>query len=165
MERVLIGFGSNLGDSVQICTAAIEQLRANPRLRVCNTSSFYRTSPLLFADQPWFINGVVLAETDLSPEHLLEVLQEIERDFGRDRQVRWGPRSLALDLLAYGDLEVKLPTLTVPHPQLHARRFVLEPLLELVPDWVHPTLMVSVGDLLRRLADDREQEVQRLEAS
>ncbi len=165
MERVLIGFGSNLGDSVRICTAAIECLRAHPHLRVCNTSSFYRTSPLLLADQPWFINGVVLAETDLSPECLLEALQEIEREFGRDRQVRWGPRTLDLDLLAYGDLEMQLPTLTVPHPQLHARRFVLEPLLELVPDWVHPALMVSVGDLLQRLADDREQEVQRLEAS
>lgn len=165
MERVLIGFGSNLGDSMQICAAAIDRLRAHPHLQVCKTSSFYRTSPLLLADQPWFINGVVLAETDMSPQSLLDAIQEIETEFGRDRQIRWGPRSLDLDLLAYGNLEVNLPTLTVPHPQLHARRFVLEPLLELIPDWVHPTLKVSVRDLLQRLPDGGDQEVQRLETS
>lgn len=165
MERVLIGFGSNLGDSVQICTTAIERLRDHPHLRVRKISSFYRTSPLMLTEQPWFVNGVVLAETNMCPEELLKALHDIEREFGRDRQIRWGPRTLDLDLLAYGNLEVSLPTLTVPHPQLHARRFVLEPLLEIVPDWVHPSLKVSVRELLRQLPDHGEQEVQRMETS
>jgi 2-amino-4-hydroxy-6-hydroxymethyldihydropteridine diphosphokinase len=166
MERVLIGFGSNLGDSVQICVTAIERLCQHPDLQVLRTSSLYRSSPLMLADQPWFINGVVLCETDLSPEDLLRVVQEIERDFGRDRQIRWGPRTLDLDLLVYGDHEVNLPALTIPHPRLHQRRFVLEPLLEIAPDWVHPTLNVSARDLLHQLSDEGDnQEVQRLETA
>lgn len=165
MEQVLIGFGSNLGDSLEICTAAIERLCAHPHLQRCRTSSFYRTSPLLVTDQPWFVNGVMVAETDLSPEHLLEVIQQIEQEFGRERQIHWGPRTLDLDLLAYGNHAVNLPTLTVPHPQLHLRRFVLEPLLELVPDWVHPTLKVSARELLQPLAASGDQEIQRLETS
>jgi 2-amino-4-hydroxy-6-hydroxymethyldihydropteridine diphosphokinase len=166
MERILIAIGSNLGDSVQICVAAIERLRKHPDLQVLGTSSLYRTSPLMHADQPWFINGVVLGETALLPQDLLRVIQEMEQDFGRDRQIRWGPRTLDLDLLAYGDHEVNLPELTIPHPQLHQRRFVLEPLLEIAPDWVHPTLNVSVRDLLHRLSDEGgNQEVQRLETS
>jgi len=108
---------------------------------------------------------VMVAETDLSPEHLLEVIQQIEQEFGRERQIHWGPRTLDLDLLAYGNHAVNLPTLTVPHPQLHLRRFVLEPLLELVPDWVHPTLKVSARELLQPLAASGDQEIQRLETS
>jgi 2-amino-4-hydroxy-6-hydroxymethyldihydropteridine diphosphokinase len=166
MEQVLIGFGSNLGDSVHICVAAVERLRAHPLLRVLKTSSFYRTSPLMLSDQPWFINGIVLCETDLSPEELLGVILEIEKDFGRDRQIRWGPRTLDLDLLAYGDRQVNLPALTIPHPRLHERRFVLEPLLEIAPDWVHPTLNITARNLLRAISEeDDTQEVQRLESS
>jgi 2-amino-4-hydroxy-6-hydroxymethyldihydropteridine diphosphokinase len=166
MEQVLIGFGSNLGDSLHICVAAVERLRAHPLLRVLKTSSFYRTSPLMLSDQPWFINGVVLCETDLSPEALLGVILEIEKDFGRDRQIRWGPRTLDLDLLAYGDLQVNLSELTIPHPRLHERRFVLEPLLEIVPDWVHPTLNITARNLLRAIAEeDDTQKAQRLESS
>lgn len=166
MEQVLIGFGSNLGDSVQICVAAVERLRAHPLLRVLKTSSFYRTSPLMLTDQPWFINGVVLCETDLSPEELLGVILDIEKDFGRDRRSRWGPRTLDLDLLAYGNRQLNLPLLTLPHPRLHERRFVLEPLLELVPDWVHPTLNISARNLLNAIAEDGGiQQVQRLERS
>jgi 2-amino-4-hydroxy-6-hydroxymethyldihydropteridine diphosphokinase len=164
MEQVLIGFGSNLGDSMRVCVAAIERLGEHPRFRVIRTSSLYRTSPLMLAAQPWFTNGVVLGETDLTPEALLGLIHEIEQGFGRNRRVRWGPRTLDLDLLAYGDHEVNLPALTVPHPRLHERRFVLVPLLEIAPDWVHPTLKVSALNLLHRLADDGEsQEVLRLE--
>jgi 2-amino-4-hydroxy-6-hydroxymethyldihydropteridine diphosphokinase len=166
MEQVLIGFGSNLGDSVQTCVAALERLRMHPLLRVLKTSSFYRTSPLMLTAQPWFINGVVLCETDLSPEDLLGVILEIEKDFGRDRQIRWGPRILDLDLLAYGDRQVDLPILTIPHPRLHERRFVLEPLLEIAPDWVHPTLNIPARNLLSAMGEeDDTQEVQRLESS
>lgn len=166
MERAFIGFGSNQGDAVQTCLAAIERLRDHARVRVLGTSSLYRTAPLLYTDQPWFINGVVLCETDLSPKDLLELLHRIESHFGRTRQIRWGPRTLDLDLLAIGDLQISLPSITIPHPCLHERRFVLEPLLEIYPDWVHPTLNVSGRDLLKRIEDDMtEQELERVEIS
>jgi 2-amino-4-hydroxy-6-hydroxymethyldihydropteridine diphosphokinase len=166
MEQVLIGLGSNLGDSVQICLAAIERLNNQPHVRVLGRSSLYRTKPLLLTEQPWFINGVVLCETDLDPEALLDVIHRIESDFGRNRGIRWGPRKLDLDLLAFGDQEINLPSLKVPHPRLHERRFVLEPLLELVPEWVHPTLKVPARRLLERIVDEKgDQEVQRVELS
>jgi 2-amino-4-hydroxy-6-hydroxymethyldihydropteridine diphosphokinase len=164
MERVLIGFGSNLGDSVQICRAAIERLSSHPHLRVIETSSLYRTRPQVVADQPWFINGVLLCETDLSPEDLLDTIQNIELDFGRTRQIRWGPRTLDLDLLTFGDRQINLPSLTIPHPRLHERRFVLIPLLEVAPEWVHPGLKVTARCLFDRILDvSSDQEVERLE--
>jgi len=166
MELVLIGFGSNQGDSVQICLAAIERLRSHPHIRVIETSSLYHTKPQMLAGQPWFINGVVLCETDLSVEDLFNTIQHIEQDFGRDRQIRWGPRTLDLDLLTFGDHQINLPSLTIPHPRLHERRFVLIPLLEVAPEWVHPTLKVSARNLLDRILDDGgDQEVERLEIS
>jgi 2-amino-4-hydroxy-6-hydroxymethyldihydropteridine diphosphokinase len=166
MELVLIGFGSNLGDSVQVCLAAIDSLRIHPHIRVIETSSLYRTKPQMLADQPWFINGVVLCETDLSPEDLLDTMQHIERDFGRNREVRWGPRTLDLDLLTFGDRQINLSSLTIPHPRLHERRFVLIPLLEVAPEWVHPTMKVTALSLLDRILDNgSDQEVERLEIS
>jgi 2-amino-4-hydroxy-6-hydroxymethyldihydropteridine diphosphokinase len=166
MERVLIGFGSNLGDSVQICFAAVERLRSHPRIRVIKISSLYRTKPQMLGDQPWFINGVVLCETDLKPDDLLDTIQYIERDFGRQRETRWGPRTLDLDLLTFGNHQIDLPTLTIPHPRLHERRFVLIPLLEVVPEWVHPTLNLTARSLLYRILDKcGDQEVERLEIS
>ncbi len=164
MERVLIGLGSNQGDSVAICLAAIQCLADHPRVHLVKRSSFYRTAPLLVTDQPWFINSVVLFETDLHPKELLDLMLQIESDFGRIRQTRWGPRTLDLDLLAYGDRQFDLPALTIPHPRLHERRFVLEPLLEIDPDWVHPTLKVAARDLLHRiLGDKNDQKVERVE--
>jgi 2-amino-4-hydroxy-6-hydroxymethyldihydropteridine diphosphokinase len=164
MEKVLIGFGSNQGDSVGICLAAVERLRSHLQIRIIARSSLYRTRPLLLTAQPWFINGVVQCETDLSPEDLLAILHQIERDFGRDRRIRWGPRTLDLDLLSFGDLQVNLPSLTIPHPGLHERRFVLEPLLEIAPDWVHPTLQIRARDLLNRILEEHcDQEAERIE--
>lgn len=164
MERVLIGLGSNQGDSVEICLSAIRCLAEHSRVRLVKRSSLYRTAPLPLVDQPWFINGVVLCETDLSALELLDVLHAMERDFGRVRHLRWGPRTLDLDLLAFGEHHLSLPSLTVPHPRLHERRFVLEPLVEVDPDWVHPTLKSCARELLTRILDGMiEQEVERVE--
>jgi 2-amino-4-hydroxy-6-hydroxymethyldihydropteridine diphosphokinase len=166
MERVLIGFGSNLGDSVQICLDAIERLRGHPLIRVIEISSLYRTRPQMLADQPWFINGVVLCRTDLPPLDLLHTIQQVERDFGRKREILWGPRTLDLDLLTFGDHLINLPSLTIPHPRLHERRFVLVPLMEVAPDWVHPAMKVPARRLLDLIPDDgTDQEVVRLEMS
>ena len=151
MEQVLIGFGSNQGDSVLICSQAVEMLDRHSRIRIRRVSSFYRTEPVGMKDQDWFINGVVLCETDLEPEGLLSVTRQIEAHFHRVRHHRWGPRTLDLDILFFGERCIDLPDLIVPHPRLHERRFVLVPLAELAPQWVHPVLGISVRELLARL--------------
>ena len=164
MEQVLIGFGSNQGDSVGICLEAIAILRRHPQIRVHKVSSLYRTQPVGFTEQAWFINGVIECETELAAEELLAVLQDVEKRLGRIRHQRWGPRTLDLDILCYGEMEVHLPQLTIPHPGIQERRFVLMPLLEVSPDWLHPTLRLSAKQLLADLADQElQQQVQRLE--
>lgn len=164
MEQVFVGFGSNQGDSVRICSQAVELLNRHRQITVCKISSFYRTEPVGMTEQDWFVNGVVRCETDLDPEVLLDVLQEIEKDFKRVRDQRWGPRTLDLDILFFGDRQLQLPGLTIPHPRLHERRFVLLPLVEIAPDWVHAGLGASVSDLLSRLPA-AGQEVVRLDAA
>jgi 2-amino-4-hydroxy-6-hydroxymethyldihydropteridine diphosphokinase len=165
MPQAFIGIGSNLGESVRICRDAIEQLGMHPELTVLKVSSLYRTKPLLNAAQPWFINGVLQCRTNLDPEGLLGILQSLENRFGRVREVRWGPRTLDLDILSYGEDQVALPSLQIPHPRIQERRFVLEPLYEIAPEWVHPTLQLSASQMLEHLANHGEtQEVERLES-
>jgi 2-amino-4-hydroxy-6-hydroxymethyldihydropteridine diphosphokinase len=132
-----IGLGANLGDREENLRAALDQLGTLGPLRV---SSFRETDPVGVTDQPRFVNAVAELETDLTAEGLLERLLEIERELGRDRsrEERWGPRTIDLDLLIYGDEEIEEPGLTVPHPRLAERAFVLEPLHELAPDLVLP---------------------------
>lgn len=149
---VFIGFGSNQGDSAALCRGAVESLRLRPDIRVVRVSALYRTKPVGPQDQPWFVNGVLGAETTLAPGELLDVLLGVERDFGRRRDgTRWGPRTLDLDLLSYDDLILDLPRLTLPHPGLHERLFVLLPLAEIAPEWRHPRLGETARSLLERL--------------
>jgi 2-amino-4-hydroxy-6-hydroxymethyldihydropteridine diphosphokinase len=161
MVPVFIALGSNRGDQLANCLRAVEELRCQPGFTVVRVSSWYRTEPLGPVDQDWFVNGVVWGETELSTEELLGVLMGIEERLGRVRGVRWGPRTLDLDILLYGDDCVDSPRLTVPHPRLHERRFVLVPLVELDPRRVHPHLGVSVEELLARLPQ-AGQRVERL---
>lgn len=115
-------------------------------------SSLYETAPVGKTDQPEFLNLVAEVETALDPEALLDLIQAIERDLGRTRDVRWGPRTLDIDILLYDSVSVRTERLTVPHPEMTRRRFVLEPLLEIVPDAVLPdgrpvrTLLAAVAD-------------------
>jgi 2-amino-4-hydroxy-6-hydroxymethyldihydropteridine diphosphokinase len=110
-------------------------------------SSWYLTQPIGLDDPEWFINGVILLETSLSPEGLLAQLLEIEASLGRKRTVKWGPRSIDLDLLSYDQLIMRRPELTLPHPFLEKRRFVLEPMAEIAPDYVHPILQKTIAKL------------------
>jgi 2-amino-4-hydroxy-6-hydroxymethyldihydropteridine diphosphokinase len=160
MEEVLIGFGSNQGDSVAICGAAIRSLSEHSAIHVVRVSSFFRTAPVGFLDQEWFVNGVIVCTTTLSPSELMAALQGIERSFGRTRDVRWGPRTLDLDLLAYGDRVLRLPELTVPHARMHERRFVLAPLVEIHPGWNHPVLGRCARELLSGLPAEDGQDVE-----
>ncbi len=135
MARVFVGLGSNLGDRESTLRAALGRLRGLPDVEVRRVSKLRDTDPVGPVDQPRFLNGVVELETDLPPRLLLGALLELERAFGRDRTVvpAQGPRTLDLDLLLHGDQTIEEPGLEIPHPRLHERRFVLEPLVELDP--------------------------------
>jgi 2-amino-4-hydroxy-6-hydroxymethyldihydropteridine diphosphokinase len=146
-----IGLGSNMGDKMAACRTAIELLsRAG---RVVRVSSFYCTEPVGYADQEPFLNAVVKFETELSPLALLAACHVIEEELGRNRLFRWGPRTIDLDILLYGDQVVDTGELTIPHALMAARRFVLTPLNEIAPDAVHPVSGKTVSDLLKELKD------------
>ena len=152
MARAFVGLGSNLGEREVTLRAAVKRLRSLPEVEVKGVSSFRDTEPVDYLDQPRFLNGAVELETALSARVLLGALLELERAFGRDRSTAppHGPRTLDLDLLLYGDATIDEPLLEVPHPRLHERRFVLEPLVELDPDLEVPG-QGSVQALLSRL--------------
>ncbi len=133
MSLAYVALGANLGDPAATVRAAFAALSNLPDSRLLRTSSLYRTAPVGLADQPEFINAAVALETRLAPEALLDTLFDIEARFGRIRAERNGPRTLDLDLLLYDDQTLGLPRLTLPHPRLHLRAFVLYPLAEIAP--------------------------------
>ena len=133
MTVAYVGLGANLGDREGTIHAAVAELPG-----VVAVSALRETDPVGVTDQPRFLNGVVALETDLSPRELLDVLLTVERRLGRERRERWGPRTIDLDLLVYGVEVIDDEGLTVPHPRLHERRFVLEPLAEIAPELLIP---------------------------
>lgn len=135
-----VGLGGNVGAAVTTLRAAIGDLSALPDTQLLRASKLYRTPAWGLEDQPDFVNAVALLETQLAPQALLEHLLAIERIHGRSRDadLRWGPRTLDLDLLLYGDAVIDEPGLHVPHPQLHKRAFALQPLVEIAPETVIP---------------------------
>jgi 2-amino-4-hydroxy-6-hydroxymethyldihydropteridine diphosphokinase len=148
MSTVYIGIGSNLGDRNKNCLRAIELLKQNG-LTVTKQSSVYETEPWGIAEQPAFLNMALEAETGLAPEELLALLKKIEKDMGRQETVRWGPRIVDLDILLYDEITLNTDVLTIPHPLMHERAFVLNPLSELAKDFIHPVLKQKIGDLLK----------------
>jgi len=134
MSLAYVALGANLGDPASTVRAAFGALANLPESRVVHTSSLYRTAPVGLADQPDFINAVAALETTLAPESLLDALLDLENRFGRRRAEKNGPRTLDLDLLLYDDLLLDLPRLHLPHPRLHLRAFVLQPLAEIAPE-------------------------------
>ena len=139
MPRAYVGIGSNVGDRERMLWGAVHMLAFNPEVDVVAVSSIRETDPVGMVDQPCFLNAGVALDTELDPHALLELLLSIERELGRTRDgPRFGPRTIDLDLLLYGEEIVDEPGLTVPHPRLHERRFALEPLAELDPDLAVP---------------------------
>lgn len=135
MPRAFVALGSNLGDREAAIRGALAELGSEPGVEVAAVSTLVDTDPVGFLDQPRFLNGVAAVETELSAQDLLAVLLDVERRFGRVRDgvPSQGPRTLDLDLVLYGDAEIDEPGLTVPHPRLHERAFVLDPLAEIAP--------------------------------
>jgi 2-amino-4-hydroxy-6-hydroxymethyldihydropteridine diphosphokinase len=134
-----IGLGSNLGKPEARLTAALENLGRTEGIEVKRCSGFYRSAPWGFEDQNDFVNAVAVVETTLPPRELMKSLLDIEQQLGRERsEVRWGPRCIDLDLLTYEDLQLESPGLQLPHPRMQLRAFVLQPILELDPDFLIP---------------------------
>ncbi len=155
-ETVFIAFGSNRGRRRDWCDRAVALMRLLPHSTFTGVSSYYETEPVNMApgeDDTWFYNGVVRLDTRLPPERVLAICRETERSLGRDVAGRNVSRTMDLDLLFYGQRVIDTPHLTIPHPQLHRRRFVLAPMVELAPDWVHPQHARTMRALLDDLAD------------
>lgn len=155
-NNAAIALGSNLGDSAQILANAITVIDAVPLIRVIERSHFYKTAPV-GPPQPDYINACIIVQTELSPRNLLDKLLKVENQFGRVRKERWGARSLDLDLLLYGDRIIEAPKLTVPHPRLHERSFVLTPLVDIAAEWQHPVFNQTVEQLHAQLSEQISQ--------
>jgi 2-amino-4-hydroxy-6-hydroxymethyldihydropteridine diphosphokinase len=138
MMRAHIGLGANMGDRLQFLQRAVKRLGETIGIEVIDVSSVYETEPVGPTDQPWFLNAVAAVDTNLSPVTLLDQTQAIERTLGRQTTYRWGPRTIDLDILLYGDIQVRTATLVIPHAELCHRAFVMIPLLELDPHLVLP---------------------------
>ena len=154
-----IGIGSNLGNALQNCKNAINNLSQQKEIQLTRASSFYKTEPLGIENQNMFINAVVEIKTTLSALNLLQALQKIEKAIGRKRDVKGGPRIIDLDLLFYGQDILRETGLIVPHPEIHKRRFVLEPLSEIASYFIHPVFGISIRGLKDRLNDNKKVEM------
>ena len=154
--KAAVSLGSNLGESISLLNYAVIRLKACEAIRMGKTSSVYRTAPYGVTDQPEFYNSCVTFETFLEPEELLEYLQEIEAEGGRERKEHWGPRTLDLDLLFYGDRVIRTERLVVPHPQIAKRMFVLEPLKEIDPYLPHPLTGKTVEEMWEELREKQK---------
>lgn len=152
IERVFLLFGSNLGNREEIIERAIEKIA--DRFQVDVQSSRYQTAPWGIANQPDFLNQVITILCDSSPEDLFSFIQSIEKELGRERIEKWGPRSIDIDILFYGNRIVSTNTLTIPHPRIAERRFTLLPLCEVDRNFIHPVLKKNMALLLLECPDD-----------
>jgi len=152
MTSVYLALGSNLGDRKDCLRAGIRGLAARGVVPVC-CASVYSTEPREVLDQPWFLNTVIEANTDLNPEELLRVCLDVEKENQRIRKTKKGPRTLDIDIIFYGSDIVRKPGLTIPHPSFSARRFVLVPLAEIAPKFIDPLSGKTIKQLLESCPD------------
>ncbi len=155
-----LGIGSNIGNKVFNCEQSIDRINQTPGFQVSACSSIFKTEPEGVSGQDWYANCVVKGDTTYSPQQLLKRLLAIEQEMRRVRETRWGPRIIDLDILFFDGEIIDSDSLTVPHPLLHKRRFVLEPLAQLAPDLLHPLLNRTVSHLLNNLPPHTKGAVQ-----
>ncbi len=161
MKTAYLALGSNVGDREANLRTAVSRLESD-EVRIVRRSSLYETAPREMLDQPWFLNAVVEVETSLFPMQLLARVREIERRMGRRRVAPKGPRNIDIDILFYGRSVIASAELEVPHPRIAERRFVLEPLAEIAPDFRHPATGKTAGEMLAAL---EPQGVRRLDVT
>lgn len=147
MHTIYLGLGSNIGDRERNLQTALQELN-RPDLRILRVSGVYETEPLEMRAQGWFLNLVAEAETSLFPRQLLSRIAGIERRLGRKRAVPKGPRTLDIDILLYRKFVMQTDSLTIPHPRMAERRFVLQPIVDLAPEMRHPVLRKTMRELL-----------------
>ncbi len=150
-QDVLLGLGANVGDRLHFLRQAIQMLKALPVTRFVNESSVYESEPVGYTEQAMFLNMAVQLQTSLIPAHLLKETQAIEAALGRVRKMRWGPRTLDIDVLYWGRRVIASETLQVPHPEAEGRLFVMRPLREIAPEFCPPPSFVSVRELCARI--------------
>ena len=155
---ILVAIGSNLnsksfGSPEQNCNAAIDMLRKY--FEVTQSSSFYKTEPIPKSEQPWFVNCIVNINSKISPSRILDTLLEIELQFGRKRSRKNEARVIDLDLIAYNSLIVKSLKLTLPHPRMHLRKFVIQPICDINKNWIHPISKKKAFEILKELANQK----------
>ena len=154
MTTAYIGIGSNLGEKHKNCFKAIEMIGQIPGCKTIKQSDLYLTKPVGVEDQDWYVNGVITLRTDLSPQDLLHHLMSIEAKMGRVRRERWESRIIDLDILFFGQEIIYEENLTVPHPRLHLRRFVLIPMTQIAPDLIHPSLGLTMAELSEKCPEN-----------
>lgn len=154
-----IGIGSNLEDKRQNCLTAVEKVEQIHGSELTGRSDWYLTKPVGVKGQDWYVNGVVSISTKIPPRDLLRRLLAIESDMGRVRRRRWESRIIDLDILLYGQEIIDEEDLTVPHPLMHLRKFVLIPLVQLAPDLIHPSLGVTIAELLGTIQNNGQEVV------
>lgn len=146
---IFLGLGSNVGDKKQNLEKTISKLRE--RISDIKVSKFYETEPWGYTEQDKFLNAAICGKTSLSPSELLEFIKLVENKIGRIKRFKWGPREIDIDMLFYDDLVYKDKSITIPHPFLQEREFVLKPLVDLAPNFVHPVFKETVGQLYERI--------------
>ncbi len=154
MHKVVIALGTNIGDKEQNIERALLLIEARG-IKILKKSSVIKTEPYGYTEQPEFLNCVVLAETELTPNKLLETLLSIEKEMGRVRKIHWGPRIIDLDIIFYDNLAINEENLKIPHPDMQNREFVLKPLNEIAPCYVHPVLCKTVRTLYEELENKK----------
>lgn len=161
-HQVYIGIGSNQGKKKDNFFEALDRISKLPKTRITKESSFYESEPL-GASKEWFVNGAIEIETELGPELLLRKFKNIERAMGRKKvRKRWGARIIDLDILLYKNLKYKRKDVTVPHPEMHNRKFVLIPLSEIAPQVIHPVLGKTISQLLVKVKDNKKVNLSRM---
>ncbi len=157
MPLIYISLGSNGGDPVNAILSAIKKIVAENDVWSFEAGSFYKTEPQGKTDQPWFVNTAIAIEVGITPEEALAMAKRIEREQGRVPGERWGAREIDIDIIFYDDIIMNTEKLTIPHKQADKRRFVLQPICDISPDVVHPTLEKSVKELLDSLPKDGQE--------
>lgn len=152
---IYLGLGSNEGDREQNLQKAIKKLRQSKEINVTKLSSIFESEPIGYINQSWFLNAVIEVESNFKPYDLLQFIKDIEEELGRRKTFRWGPRIIDIDIISYGNYVLKSSRLTIPHPQMHFRKFVLIPLFEIAPYYIHPVSKLSVWQMIQQSPDNK----------